>query len=98
MRLIAFSLPVIVALGAGSMAYAALPQAHSGPTVNDYTAAQSARAESAARGAGYSGFQITMVQAGDFFLKGNKGGQSYILTVTPNGKVYPSSPSQTTTG
>lgn len=73
-------------------AYAALPQAHPGPTVNDYTAAESARAEAAAQRAGYDNLEITMVQAGNFFLKGEKAGQSYFLTVTPEGKVYPSTP------
>jgi len=98
MRLTVFSLLTIGALGAAQVANAALPQAHPGPTVNDYTAAQSGRAEVAAKGAGYGDFQITMVQAGNFFLKSDKDGQSYILTVTPNGKVYPSSPSPAVAG
>jgi len=33
-----------------------------------------------------------MVQDGNFFLKGEKAGQTYFLTVTGDGKVYPSSP------
>jgi len=77
---------------------AALPDAHPGPTVNDYTAAESGRAEAAARSAGYSNLEITMVQAGNFFLKGEKAGQTYFLTVTPDGKVYHSGPLSTPSG
>src|SRR5690242_7545747 len=77
---------------AGGAVYGALPQAHPGPTVNDYTAEQSGRAEAAAQKAGFSNLEITMVQAGNFFLKGEKAGQTYSLTVTPDGKVYPSTP------
>jgi len=77
---------------------AALPDAHPGATVNDYTAAESGRAQAAARSGGYSKLEITMVQAGNFFLKGEKAGQTYFLTVTPEGKVYPSSPLSGPTG
>lgn len=98
MRLIVLSLLTIGALGAANAANAALPEANPGPTMNNYTAAQSDRAEAAAKGAGYGDFRITMVQAGNFFLKGDKDGESYLLTVTPNGKVYPSSPSPAASG
>jgi len=88
---------MIAGLAAASIgADAALPAAHPGPTVNDYTAAQSGRAEAAARSAGFEKLEITMVQAGNFFLKGEKAGQSYLLTVTPDGKVYPSAPLEAT--
>ena len=73
---------------------AALPLAHPGPTVNDYTAAQSQRAGAAARSAGFGNLETVMVQAGNFFLNGQKQGQFYSLTVTRDGKVYPSSASQ----
>lgn len=86
---ICFLLPAVMMTSAAD---AALPASHPGPTVNDYTAAQSSAAEAAARGAGYSQLEITMVQAGDFFLTGEKDGQKYFLTVTPDGKVYPSGP------
>jgi len=33
-----------------------------------------------------------MVQAGNFFLRGQKAGETYLLTVTPEGQVYPSAP------
>ena len=72
-------------------AHAALPAAHPGPTVNDYTAAQSQRAEAAARSAGFDNLEIVMVQDGNFFLNGQKQGQFYNLTVTRDGKVYSSS-------
>ena len=74
-------------------AYGALPLAHPGPTVNDYTAAESQRAEAAARSAGFDNLEITMVQDGNFFLNGQKQGETYSLTVTRDGKVYPSGPS-----
>jgi hypothetical protein len=61
-------------------------------TVNDYTPAQKDKAFSAARAQGYSGMAVTMAQAGDLFLKADKGGQQYLLTVTPDGKVYASTP------
>ena len=76
-----------------SGAYGALPPAHPGPTVDDYTAAQSQRAEAAARNAGFDNLEIVMVQDGNFFLSGRKQGETYSLTVTRDGKVYPSSPS-----
>jgi len=82
----------------GGAAYGALPQAHPGPTVNDYTAEQSARAEAAAQKAGFNNLEITMVQADNFFLKGEKAGQTYSLTVTPEGKVYPSTPLSSVAG
>jgi len=74
-------------------AYGALSLAHPGPTVNDYTAVESQRAEAAARSAGFDNLEITMVQDGNFFLNGQKQGETYSLTVTRDGKVYPSDPS-----
>jgi hypothetical protein len=71
---------------------AALPNAHPGPTVDDYTAAQTGRAEAAAKAAGFDRLEISMVQDANFFLKGEKAGQDYDLTVTPDGHVYPSTP------
>lgn len=91
-----FLLPA--ALLAATAADAAMPSAMPGRTVDNYTAAQSGRAEAAARDAGYDQPQITMVQDGNFFLTGDKAGQAYFLTVTGDGKVYPSRPATTTTG
>jgi len=73
-------------------AYAALGPAHPGPTVNDYTAADLDRAQAAAQAAGYKPLEVTTAQAGNFFMKGEKAGQTFFLTVTPDGKVYPSAP------
>jgi hypothetical protein len=61
-------------------------------TVDDYTPAQKDKAFAAARAQGYSGMAVTMAQAGDLFLKADRGGQEYLLTVTPEGKVYASTP------
>jgi hypothetical protein len=47
-------------------AYGALPLAHPGPTVNDYTVAQSQRTQAAARGEGFDRLEITMVQDDNF--------------------------------
>ena len=69
--------------------YAATPA--SGPTVNSYTPAQAEQALAAARAAGYTGSNVvTFAQAGNFFINSSRGGQTYSLTVTPDGKVYPS--------
>ncbi len=69
-------------------AYGALPDAHPGPTVNDYTAAQSRRAKALAGSAGFDKLEIVMVQDGNFFLNGERQIQTCSLTVTRDGKVY----------
>ncbi|HEX3756390.1 MAG TPA: hypothetical protein VHV26_15070 [Rhizomicrobium sp.] len=66
-------------------------------TVDDYTAAQKDKAFAEARAQGYSGMEVTMAQTGDLFLNADKGGQEYMLTVTPDGKVYASMPSTPST-
>jgi hypothetical protein len=80
----------------GILALAAAPAAAAEmarpATVNDYTPAQKHKAFSAARAQGYSGMAVAMAQAGDLFVKADKGGQQYLLTVTPDGKVYASTP------
>ena len=93
--IICFLLPAVMIAGTAD---AALPAADPGPTVDNYTAAQSGRAEAVAQAAGFDKFEITMVQAGNFFLKGDKAGQDYWLTVTPVGKVYPSAPLSAASG
>ena len=57
-------------------------------SVNGYTKAQQTRAESRARAAGYTPTKLAYVQSGNIFLWATKGGQEYILTVTPEGKVH----------
>lgn len=64
--------------------------AQTGATVNDYSAADRARAEKAARAAGFAPKAVVMAQAGHLFLNAEKDGQTYMLTVTPAGKVYAS--------
>ena len=57
-------------------------------SVNGYTKAQQSRAEARARAAGYTPTKVAYVQAGNIFLWAMRGGQEYILTVTPEGKVH----------
>lgn len=57
-------------------------------SVNGYTKAQQNRAEARARAAGYTPTKLAYVQAGNIFLWATRGGQEYILTVTPEGKVH----------
>lgn len=79
-----------------AMAAAGLLLAGGGPllaqegwnSVNGYTKAQQNRAEARARAAGYSPTRLAYVQSGNIFLWATKGGQEFILTVTPEGKVY----------
>ena len=97
MRFFPQNLVLLAALACGlipvSLASAALAAEMANPvTVNDYTSTQKDKAFAAARADGFTDPQVTMFQAGNFFLKGEKGGQSYLLTVTPQGKVYPSTP------
>ena len=61
-------------------------------TVDQYTPAQKDKALSAARAQGYSDLSVAMYQAGSFFVKGDKADNRYLMTVTPGGKVYPSTP------
>lgn len=64
--------------------------AQSGVTVNDYSATERVRAEKAARAAGFAPIAVVMAQAGHLFLNAEKDGQTHVLTVTPEGKVYAS--------
>lgn len=61
-------------------------------TVNSYTPAQEAAARLAATRAGYSPGPVLFAQAGNFFFNSTKAGHAYTLTVTPDGKVYASTP------
>lgn len=79
--------------GLGVVLFSAAAAAQSAPTVNSYTPAQADQALAAARAAGYTGSNvITFAQAGNFFINASRDGQKYSLTVTPDGKVYPSLP------
>jgi hypothetical protein len=59
-------------------------------STNSYTPAQRAAAEAAVKAAGYTPGAISYAQAGSIFIHGTKDGQRALLTVTSDGKVYPS--------
>lgn len=61
-------------------------------TVNSYTPAQEEKAEAAVKAAGYDPGKVLFAQAGNFFFNGIKDGQSYGITVTPDGRVFASTP------
>jgi hypothetical protein len=61
-------------------------------TVNYFTPAQQSRAFRAATEAGYTPVLVEAFQDGNFFLTARKGGQSFAVTVTAAGQVYPSAP------
>jgi hypothetical protein len=61
-------------------------------TVDNYTPAQRAKAEEAVRNAGFTPTGVLMAQAGNLFIGATKGGQSYAITVTPDGHVYAEQP------
>jgi hypothetical protein len=62
-------------------------------TVNTYTPAEEKRADDAARTAGYAPGIVTMAQAGNLFLNATRDGRTFSLTVTPDEKIYASTPS-----
>jgi hypothetical protein len=76
----------LLALGATS---AFAQQGVTGST-NGYTAAQRSTAEAAVKAAGFNIVSIVSYQGGSMFVRGEKGGTPYIITVTADGKVYPS--------
>ncbi len=63
-------------------------------STNGWTNAQKTRAEAAVRRAGYAPGPISYAQAGSIFINGTKGGEKYLLTVTPQGRVYASTPAK----
>lgn len=80
-----------LALGALMISSPALAQGTQ--TTNSYTPAQANQARDAARTAGYQPGAITFVQGENFFINATRNGQTFSLTVTPDGRVYPSTPS-----
>jgi hypothetical protein len=76
-------------------ALAALATAAAAQTdmVNSYTAAELQKARAAATAAGFTPLTVTTAQAHNLFLKATRDGKTYVLTVTPDGHVYPSTPS-----
>jgi hypothetical protein len=61
-------------------------------TVNSYTPTQEKHAREASKSAGYDVGNVLFAQAGNFFFNGVRDGHHYGLTVTPDGKVYASAP------
>ena len=57
-------------------------------STNGYTAAERAKAEAAAKAAGYTPTMVADAQGGAMFLWALKDGRRYYLTVTADGKVY----------
>jgi hypothetical protein len=85
---------LLLAMTSISLPVAAAPS-HSfdrASTVNSFTAEQEAGARQAATRAGFTSGTVLFAQAGNFFFNASKGGRSYGLTVTPDGHVYASMP------
>jgi hypothetical protein len=61
-------------------------------TVNDYTPTEQARAERAVRAAGFVPRGVSMAQDGYLFLRAEKDGKLYVITVSPRGETWPSTP------
>ena len=61
-------------------------------TVNGWTPAQRARAEAAVKAAGFIPGEVAFAQGDAVFIYGVKGPDKYLITVTPDGKVYPGTP------
>ncbi len=57
-------------------------------TVNGYTPAQRAFAETAVKAAGYVPGAVAYAQGGAVFIYGVKGGDKFLITVTPDGQVH----------
>ncbi len=71
------------------LAATAIAQAQQGAaSTNGYTAAQRAKAEAAARAAGYTPTLLADVQGGHAFFFATKDGKQYYLTVMPDGTVH----------
>lgn len=67
---------------------AALAQQGVANSTNGYTAAQRAKAEAAAKAAGYTPTMVADAQGGAMFLWAMKDGRRYYLTVTAEGQVH----------
>ena len=89
-----YRLAILCAAGLLCSISAVTAKARSEPqTVNSYTPAQEKLARDAAKSAGYDAGNVLFAQAGNFFFNGVRDGRHYGLTVTPEGKVYASTPS-----
>ena len=82
----------IAAVATGMLFSASLlPALAQTATVDTYTPAQERAARAALGRAGFAPGSF-WVQAGNFFFTATKGSQTYGVTVTPSGEVYPSGP------
>ena len=70
----------------------AIAAAETAGSVNAYTAAEERQAGDTAKQAGYAPVTLAFVQAGNFFFNASRDGKTYSVTVTPDGKVYASTP------
>jgi hypothetical protein len=61
-------------------------------SVNGWSAAQRAKAEAAVKAAGFIPGEVAFAQGDAVFIYGVKGPDKYLITVTPDGKVYPGAP------
>ena len=61
-------------------------------TVNYFTPAQKERAFGASARAGYSPTLVEAYQDGNFFMRAEKGGERFEVTVVRSGQVYPGTP------
>ncbi len=61
-------------------------------TVNYFTPAQKVTAFGASTKAGYTPTIVEAFQDGNFFLRADKGGERFEVTVVRSGQVYPSTP------
>jgi hypothetical protein len=74
-------------IASGLVAAPALAQ-----TVIDYTPTEQARAEAAVRAAGFVPLNVNWAQAGYLFVKAQKDGMLYDITVSPQGTTWASTP------
>jgi len=80
---------IFVAAALLAMSCAAMAQ---GALVNDYSAADAAKAMAAVQAAGYAPGKVASAQAGNFFITATKDGLPYVVTVTPDGHAYAGPP------
>lgn len=82
----------VVALGLLLAAASVVSAQPGNSTVNGFTAAQRTRAEAAVKAAGFIPGEVAFAQGDAVFIYGVKGPDKYLITVTPDGKVFPGTP------
>jgi hypothetical protein len=81
-----------IALAAALLAVSTVAAFAQAGTVDAYTPAQLAKAKAAVQAAGYTPGTLGASQAGNFFINAKKGGDSYMVTVTPDDQVFAGPP------